>query len=460
MNGIEYLEKQRQKDMLRFLTCGNVDDGKSTLIGRLLHDTDQIFDDQLAALQNDSKAKTEDGDLELGLLLDGLQAEREQGITIDVAYRYFTTEKRKFIIADCPGHEQYTRNMATGASHCDCAILLVDARYGVQRQTRRHAFICSLFGIRQVIVAINKMDLIGFDQKTYDSIQEQFESVRESLNIEHVEYVPISALKGDNVVRLSEKSKWYEGMPLLSLLEQMPVNRKALQRPARFPVQYVNRPNLDFRGFCGTLTGGTLAVGQAVKVLPSGQTSTIESIPSFEGNLEHAHAGQSITITLEDELDISRGDWIVPAHAEIQLSNRFSAYVVWFTEQNIEKGKLYDLKMAGKYASVWISEINHVVDVNTYELHDSETLKLNDIALLEIEATEKLVLEAFDTNPDAASFILIDRFTHETAAAGVIQKIFESKNKKEYSEFELEFNALVRKHFPHWHAIDISKGHL
>lgn len=458
MNPFEVLDRQQSKDLLKFLTCGSVDDGKSTLIGRILHDTDQIFDDQLSALKSDARAVNQDGDLELGLLLDGLQAEREQGITIDVAYRYFTTEKRKFIIADCPGHEQYTRNMATGASHCDAAVLLIDARYGVQKQTRRHAFICSLFGIRHFICAVNKMDLTGFDQKVYENIIEQFESVKPHLKADSIDFIPVSALKGDNVVELSSKSPWYSGKTLLESLEDIPVSEAGLQRPARFPVQYVNRPNPDFRGFSGTLSGGTLAVGQAVRVLPSGKTSTIASIPVFSEELQHAHAGQAVTITLEDEIDISRGDWIVPAHANIHLSNRFHSYLIWFSEKPAELNHSYDLKIAGKTTHTSITEIEYLIDVNTYEENPGSEIRLNDIAVAAFETAEKIVLEDFDRNPDAGSFILIDRISHETVAAGVLKSVGHSSEDKNISEFEIAFNALVRKHFPHWHAIDISKS--
>jgi sulfate adenylyltransferase large subunit len=311
---LEYLKQHENKDMLRFITCGNVDDGKSTLIGRLLHDSKLIFEDQLAAIERDSKKyNTTDQEIDLALLVDGLQAEREQGITIDVAYRYFSTEKRKFIIADCPGHEQYTRNMATGASTCNLAVILIDARRGVQTQTRRHSFIVSLLGIKHVIVAINKMDLVEHSQEVYDRIREEYLAFSEHLTIPDIRFVPISALRGDNVVTRSENMGWYQGATLMELLESVQVSHDVALEAFRLPVQYVNRPNLDFRGFCGTVVAGEVKPGDAIVALPSGKRSKVKEVVTFEGNQPTAFVGQAITLTLEDEIDISRGDMIVRA---------------------------------------------------------------------------------------------------------------------------------------------------
>ncbi|MBU2222561.1 MAG: sulfate adenylyltransferase subunit CysN, partial [Gammaproteobacteria bacterium] len=331
----EYLKQQQHKSLLKFLTCGSVDDGKSTLIGRLLHDSLQIYEDQLAALHKDSKTHGTTGEtIDLALLVDGLQAEREQGITIDVAYRYFSTAKRKFIIADTPGHEQYTRNMATGASNCDLAIILVDARYGVQTQTRRHSFICALLGIKQFVVAINKMDLVGFAEDRFEQIKQEYLAFAAQLGAQQkhgpsIEFVPLSALNGDNVVNRSTQSPWYSGPTLLERLENAPVTGFNLTGEARFPVQYVTRPNLDFRGFAGTIAAGTFNVGDAITALPSGKSSVIQSIVTFDGELPSAFAGQAVTLTLADEIDISRGDVIVPKQHHASLSNRILAKMVW-----------------------------------------------------------------------------------------------------------------------------------
>ena len=456
--GVEaYLDKQQHKSMLRLLTCGSVDDGKSTLIGRLLHDSAQIYEDQLAAIKNDSKkVGTTGDDIDLALLVDGLQAEREQGITIDVAYRYFSTEKRKFIIADTPGHEQYTRNMATGASTCDLAVILIDASYGVQVQTRRHSFIASLLGIKNFIVAINKMDLIDYSEKTYESIKQDYLNFAERLGERNIQFVPLSALKGDNVVNKSDTMAWYQGDPLLNLLEDVKLDSTVYTAGARLPVQYVNRPNLDFRGFCGTLSAGTLSKGEAITALPSGKTSTIKSIVTFEGELDMAVAGQAITVTLQDEIDVSRGDLLATGVLP-HSSNGAIANLVWMDEQPLVENRQYDLKIASKKTQVTITSIEHRINVNTLDKEPVDKLCLNEVASVELAFAEKLSFDFYDDVRDTGGFILIDRITNVTVAAGMINQVSDlSPQSTEFSEFEIDFNTLVRKHFPHWQALDIS----
>jgi sulfate adenylyltransferase subunit 1 len=455
----QYLEQQQHKSLLKFLTCGSVDDGKSTLIGRLLHDSQQIYEDQLAALHKDSKTHGTTGEaIDLALLVDGLQAEREQGITIDVAYRYFSTDKRKFIIADTPGHEQYTRNMATGASNCDLAIILVDARYGVQSQTRRHSFICALLGIKQFIVAINKMDLVDFDQQRFEQIKQDYLQFAAQLTIPSIQFVPLSALNGDNVVHTSAYSPWYQDGPLLSLLEQAPVTGFNTEAEARFPVQYVIRPNLDFRGFAGTIASGSFQVGDAVLALPSGKGSHIKSIVTFDGELQQAGAGQAVTLTLQDEIDISRGDVIVPAVHQAALSNRILAKVVWMHEDPLIPGKSYNIKLATKKVSGKVTAIAHCIDVNTLAEYQASQLELNSIALVELELTEAVVFDPYSQNRDTGGFIFIDRISNVTVGAGLVDSALSSLSSKAgFSEFELELNALVRKYFPHWQALDLTK---
>ncbi len=455
----EYLKQQQHKSLLKFLTCGSVDDGKSTLIGRLLHDSQQIYEDQLAALHKDSKTHGTTGEtVDLALLVDGLQAEREQGITIDVAYRYFSTAKRKFIIADTPGHEQYTRNMATGASNCDLAIILIDARYGVQVQTKRHSFICALLGIKQFVVAINKMDLVGFSQQRYQEIVQEYLAFTQQLQVPSIQFVPLSALRGDNVVNASTESPWYQGPTLLALLEQAPVTGFNNAGEARLPVQYVNRPNLDFRGFAGTIAAGEFKVGDEVVALPSGKGSTIKSIVTFDGELPSAQAGQAVTLTLTDEIDISRGDVIVPKLNHAAVSNRILAKVVWMHEEPLLIGKTYNIKLAAKKVPGKVTAIVHSIDVNTLAESAADALPLNGIALVEVELTEAVVFDAYQHNRDTGGFIFIDRLSNITVGAGLVDSALSaSKAQQTFSEFELEFNALVRKHFPHWQALDLSK---
>ena len=456
----EYLHQQQHKSLLRFLTCGSVDDGKSTLIGRLLHDSRQVYEDQLKSLHSDSqKVGTRGEKLDFALLVDGLQAEREQGITIDVAYRYFSTTKRKFIIADTPGHEQYTRNMATGASTCDLAIILIDARKGVLEQTRRHSFIASLLGIRQFIVAINKMDLVDFDEATYRRIEADYLAFAAALPTTDIKVVPLSAVDGDNLVSLSDRSPWYQGEPLLSLLENAEVGAHNHELPARLPVQLVSRPDLNFRGYMGTLAAGTLRPGDVLKVLPSGKQSVVERIVTFDGDLAQAQAGQAITVTLKDEIDISRGDLLVAPEAPTAVSKRLLAHLVWMAEAPLTTGRLYDIKLATKKTQGQFSAIRHRIDVNTLEQHDATELKLNEIGLVELELTSAVGVDPYTQVRDTGSFIVIDRLSNVTIGAGmVVEALADSvETKQVFSEFELEFNALVRKHFPHWQALDISQ---
>ncbi|MBW3117497.1 sulfate adenylyltransferase subunit CysN [Providencia rettgeri] len=461
--GVEpYLLAQQQKGLLRFLTCGNVDDGKSTLIGRLLHDTRQIYQDQLSTLQSDSKRIGTQGEkLDLALLVDGLAAEREQGITIDVAYRYFSTEKRKFIIADTPGHEQYTRNMATGASTCSLSILLIDARKGVQEQTRRHSFISTLLGIRHLIVAVNKMDLVDYSEAIFEKIKQDYQKFAMELPVDlKVWFVPISALDGDNIVNSSDNLKWYQGDTLLSILENVQVEQKASEQALRFPVQYVNRPNLDFRGYSGTLSSGVVEVGQKVKVLPSGAISAIKEIVTFSGLQDFAVPGEAITLVLEDEIDISRGDLIVAQDETLQSTQHASVDVVWMSEQPLVQGQQLDIKIAGKRSRAKVENIQYQVDINNLTQKVATELPLNGIGLVEFSFDEPLLLENYQRNADTGGMIFIDRLTNVTVGAGLVREtqtpVFEKNS--DFSEFEIELNKLVRRHFPHWGARDVLGG--
>ena len=452
-----YLKQHENKELVRFLTCGSVDDGKSTLIGRLLHDSKMIFEDQLAAIENDSKKSGTTGDtIDLALLVDGLQSEREQGITIDVAYRYFATEKRKFIIADTPGHEQYTRNMATGASTCDLAIILIDARYGVQVQTRRHSFICSLLGIKHIVVAVNKMDLIDYSQERYQDIKKQYRDFAEDLAFDDVRFVPLSALNGDNVVDESENMPWYPGATLMKLLNTMDVKENNAFTEFRFQVQYVNRPNLDFRGFSGSISSGHILVGDTVVALPSGKESTVKEIVTFDGNLERADKGMAVTLTLDDEIDISRGEMIVKKGALPTSAKEFSATVVWMHENELETGREYFIKHGSKMTTGHAQTISNKFDVNTMEKQQTSQLAVNDIGNVEFVVSETLHFDAYQKNRGTGAFIIIDRLSNVTVGAGMINHVLDDTT-HEYSEFELEFNHLVCKHFPHWGARDLSK---
>ncbi len=455
-----YLKQHEQKELLRFLTCGSVDDGKSTLIGRLLHDSKMIYEDQLEAVRSDSTKHGTTGEkIDLALLVDGLQAEREQGITIDVAYRYFSTSKRKFIIADTPGHEQYTRNMATGASTCDLAIILIDARHGVMTQTRRHSYIASLLGIKHIVVAINKMDLMGFSEEIFNNIKADYLAFAERLGMKDIHFVPMSALEGDNVVNRSEKSPWYQGQTLMEILETVPVAADKNFDDFRFPVQYVNRPNLDFRGFCGNIASGVIRVGDAIRVLPSGKTSNVKAIVTFDGNLQEAFAGQAVTLTLTDEIDVSRGDMLVLARDQVPLTNHLKAHLVWMTEKACKPGGEYLFKFASKQVSGKLETIDYRVDVNTQAHSSADALQLNDIAVVDVSLNQSVVVDQYSANRATGAFIVIDRLTNITVGAGMVIDRLESQLQAatDYSEFELELNALVRKHFPHWQALDISK---
>ncbi|GAA5002511.1 sulfate adenylyltransferase subunit CysN [Acinetobacter puyangensis] len=437
---LAYLKQHEQKDLLRFLTCGNVDDGKSTLIGRLLHDSKMIYEDQLEAVQRDSKKVGTQGDkIDLALLVDGLQAEREQGITIDVAYRYFSTEKRKFIIADTPGHEQYTRNMATGASTCDLAIILIDARYGVQTQTRRHTFISALLGIRNIIVAINKMDLVEFSQDKFNQIQADYLEFIKYLGDRaptEIHFVPISALNGDNVVNPSENTPWYfsgenQGKTLMNILETVQIAHDTKKKDFRFPVQYVNRPNLDFRGFAGNIVLGSVNVGDEIVALPSGKRSSIKEIVTYDGNLQHAFAGQAVTLTLNDEIDISRGDMIVHPRALPQVSRAVRATVVWMNEQPLVKGKLYNVKVGVQNVPAKVSEINYRIDVNTLEKIPAEQLELNAIADITVEFDRPVVFDNYLDSRYTGAFIFIDRLSNVTIGAAMIEDTAQLSNKEQ-----------------------------
>ena len=420
---LAYLAQHERKELLRFLTCGNVDDGKSTLIGRLLHDSKMIYEDHLEAITRDSKKSGTTGDdVDLALLVDGLQAEREQGITIDVAYRYFSTAKRKFIIADTPGHEQYTRNMATGASTCDLAIILVDARYGVQTQTKRHSFITSLLGIKHIVVAINKMDLMDFDQQVFEKIKGDYLAFAERIELQptSLHFVPMSALKGDNVVNRSERAPWYEGQSLMEILESVEIAGDRNFDDLRFPVQYVNRPNLNFRGFAGTLASGVVRKGDEVVVLPSGKRSTVKSIVTFDGELEQATPGEAITLTLEDEIDVSRGDMLVHADNQPRITDSFDAMLVWMAEEPMLPGKKYDIKRATSYVPGSIASITHRVDVNTLEHGPASSLQLNEIGRVKVSLDAPIALDGYAQNRTTGAFIIIDRLTNGTVGAGMI----------------------------------------
>lgn len=436
-----YLLKHQHKTMLRFITCGSVDDGKSTLIGRLLYDSKMIFEDQLAALEADSKVSgTQGGDIDFALLVDGLAAEREQGITIDVAYRFFATDKRKFIVADTPGHEQYTRNMVTGASTADLAVILIDARQGVLTQTRRHSYLVNLLGIRNIVLAVNKMDLVDYSAERFYEIVSDYSHFAKQIGMDSFLPIPISGLKGDNIVSKSPDMPWYQGPTLLGHLEDAPVNDTAMQdRPFRMAVQWVNRPHLDFRGFAGQISAGVIRPGDAVRVLPSGKTTTVKSIVTFDGDLSQAVAGQSVTLTLADEIDCSRGDVIVQADAPCEVADQFEATLVWMAEAEMLPGRPYLLKIGTQTVSATITEPKYEVNVNTTEHLASKTLGLNAIGVVNIATDRPVPFEAYGDNSDLGGFILIDRMTNATIAAGM-----------------LHF-ALRRSQNIHWQATDVNR---
>ncbi len=436
-----YLDQHQHKTMLRFITCGSVDDGKSTLIGRLLYDSKMIFEDQLAALEDDSKkVGTQGQDIDFALLVDGLAAEREQGITIDVAYRFFGTEKRKFIVADTPGHEQYTRNMVTGASTADLAVILIDARKGVLTQTRRHSFLAHLIGIRNIVLAVNKMDLVDYDQSTYEHIVADYRTFASEIGIEHFVPMPISGFKGDNITSLSENTPWYDGPTLVQHLETVEVLSSVNQeKPFRMAVQWVNRPNLDFRGFSGLIATGSVKPGDKVRVLPSGKTSTVSKVVTMDGDLDEAVAGQSVTICFDDEIDCSRGDVIAAADAPPEVSDQFESTLVWMNDEALQVGRGYWLKLGSQMVSVTVQQPKYKIDVNTLDQLAAKTLELNEIGVAEISTDKSIVFEAYADNRSLGGFILIDKMTNATVAAGM-----------------LHF-SLRRAQNVHWQAIDIGR---
>ncbi|MBQ0920586.1 sulfate adenylyltransferase subunit CysN [Hydrogenophaga aromaticivorans] len=418
----QYLKAHEHKSLLRFITCGSVDDGKSTLIGRLLYESKMLFEDQLAAVVADSKKFGTQGDaIDFALLVDGLAAEREQGITIDVAYRFFSTDKRKFIVADTPGHEQYTRNMVTGASTADVAILMVDARKGILTQTRRHSYLTSLIGIRHTVVAINKMDLMDYSEKTYRRIVEDFEAFAKQIGLSDVTFIPLSAFKGDNIVEPSDRMPWFHGTTLMGYLETVEIDEARQQKtPFRMPVQWVNRPHLDFRGFAGTIAGGMVKVGDRIRVQPSGKESTVERIVTFDGDLQQAVAGQSITLTLTDEIDISRGDILSQAQAPTGVADQFETTLVWMHEEPLFPGRPYLLKIGTKTVMATVTEIKHQVNVNTMERIAAKKLDLNAIGVCNINLDRAIAFDPYAEDRDTGGFILIDRLSNNTVGAGLL----------------------------------------
>jgi bifunctional enzyme CysN/CysC len=436
-----YLASHERKSLLRFITCGSVDDGKSTLIGRLLYDSKMIFEDQLAALEADSKrVGTQGGEIDFALLVDGLAAEREQGITIDVAYRFFTTEKRKFIVADTPGHEQYTRNMVTGASTADLAVILVDARKGVLTQTRRHSFLAHLLGIRHIVLAVNKMDLVGYDKTVFDRITLAYRAFASEIGITNFTAIPISGFKGDNITALSANTPWFKGPALIEHLETVEIGGTADEaKPLRMPVQWVNRPNLDFRGFAGQLASGKVKPGDAVRILPSGKTTTIDRIVTLDGDLDEAVAGQSVTLTLTDEVDCSRGDVIAAADAPPEAADQFEATLVWMADEAMIAGRAYWLKLATQSVSATVQAPKYEINVNTLDRLAAKTLDLNGIGVVEVSTDKPITFEAYADNKTLGGFILIDKLTNATVAAGM-----------------LHF-SLRRAQNVHWQASDIDR---
>ncbi|HEG0615107.1 TPA: sulfate adenylyltransferase subunit CysN [Campylobacter coli] len=463
----KYLQEHENKELCRFITCGSVDDGKSTLIGRMLYDSKMLFEDQILSLEKDSKKLGNAGEkLDFALLVDGLASEREQGITIDVAYRFFTSEKRKFIIADTPGHEQYTRNMATGASTADIAIILIDARKGVLTQTKRHSYIVSLLGIKQFIIAINKMDLVDFRQDVFDDICKSYEEILPYLkNYENIQthFVPISALDGDNIASKSIHTPWYNGKTLSELLDTLPIAAD-FNDEFIMSVQYVNRPHLNFRGFCGSIASGKVSVGDEIMILPSLKTSKIKEIitPDIENlkvldknekiqSSKNASFPSAITLTLEDEIDISRGDVIVSKNHSLKISNSFKAMMIWMSEAEFSLNGNYLIKIANLTTSITFEKIDFKKDINTFEESQSDELKLNDIAKCTLRLSKKTALAAYKDNKTLGSFIIIDRYSNETLAAGMVEEILTHEDKaRVYTQAEIELNAYIRKNYPEW----------
>ncbi len=438
----QYLKAHEHKSLLRFITCGSVDDGKSTLIGRLLYESKMLFEDQLAAVESDSrKWGTQGEQLDFALLVDGLAAEREQGITIDVAYRFFSTDRRKFIVADTPGHEQYTRNMVTGASTADVAVLMVDARKGILTQTRRHSYLVSLIGIRHIVVAINKMDLVDYSESTFRKIVDDYREFAAQIGLESATFIPMSAFKGDNIIEPSDRMPWYHGATLMAYLETVEIDEERLQRePFRLPVQWVNRPNLDFRGFAGTLTSGVVKVGDRIRVQPSGKESTVASIVTYDGDLPQAVAGQSVTLTLADEIDISRGDVISTVEAPCSSADQFEVTVVWMHDEPMFPGRPYLLKIGAKTVMATVTEIKYQVNVNNLDHMAAKKLELNGIAVCNINLDRQIAFDAYKDNRDTGGFILVDRLTNNTVGAGLIHF------------------ALRRAHNIHMQHVDVDKA--
>jgi bifunctional enzyme CysN/CysC len=440
LNLDQFIKMQEEKSLLRFITCGSVDDGKSTLIGRLLYDANHIFDDQLSALESDSqKVGTQGGEIDFALLVDGLSAEREQGITIDVAYRYFATDKRKFIVADTPGHEQYTRNMATGASTADLAIILIDARKGVLTQTRRHSFIVSQLKVQNIVLAINKMDLVDFSKDVFDGIVQDYKTFATELGIGEINFIPISALGGDNIYDQSDNTDWYHGPTLMELLETASVEDKAQEAAFRFPVQWVNRPNLDFRGFSGTITSGAVSVGDTVVSLPSANTSKVQKIVTFDGDLEKASTGQAVTLVLEDEIDISRGDVLAQANDRPEVTDQFMAHLLWMSNEPMLPSRPYILKANNKTVSATITDLKYKIDVNTLANEAAKTMALNELGVCNFHLGEPIAFETYADNKEMGSFILMDGLTNETVAMGMID------------------HGLRRADNIHWQTLNIDK---
>ncbi|WP_338040605.1 sulfate adenylyltransferase subunit CysN [Nitratireductor luteus] len=436
----DYLALQENKTLLRFLTCGSVDDGKSTLIGRLLYDTKLIFEDQLATLEKDSKKHGTTGeDIDLALLVDGLEAEREQGITIDVAYRFFATPKRKFIVADTPGHEQYTRNMATGASTADVAVVLVDARQGILPQTRRHSIIASLLGIRHVVLAVNKIDLVDFDEAVFAGIVADYEAFAKDLGFATVQPIPMSARYGDNVTRPSANTPWYTGQSLISYLETLDVESDLREKPFRFPVQYVNRPNLNFRGFAGTVASGEIAVGDAVVVAKSGKPSRVKRIATYDGDRERAGEGEAVTLVLEDEIEVSRGNMLVAPDARPHVADQLAANVVWFDEHPLMPGRMYILRTETDEVSATVSHLKHRVNIHNFAHEAAKCLDLNEVGVCNFSLQAPVAFDTFAENRTTGSFVLIDRLTNATVGAGMI------------------LHPLRRAANIHWQALDVTK---
>ena len=440
-----YLKQHEDKPLLRFITCGSVDDGKSTLIGRLLYDSKRLFDDQLAALSADSKRHgTRGGEIDYALLLDGLAAEREQGITIDVAYRYFDTERRKFIVADCPGHEQYTRNMATGASTADLAVVLVDARKGLLTQTRRHSYIVSLLGIRHVVLAVNKMDLVGYEQHVFDDIVAGYQMLAGQLGIEQVTFIPLSALNGDNLSTHSDAMPWYSGPSLLEHLETVELSTQDTSGGLRLPVQYVSRPHQNFRGFAGTIAAGGARVGDDVVVLPSGRRSRVAQVFVGDQETSAAHAGQAVTLTLADEIDISRGDVIAAADDPPQVADQFAAHVLWMDDAALLPGRPYWLKIGTRTVSATVSEIKHRIDVNTQEFLAAKRLELNEVAYVNLSLDEPIAFMPYADNRTLGGFILIDRHSNGTVAAGTLDFALRRAGNVHWQHLEVDKAARAR----------------